>query len=187
MSYRSLAELEAGLPVIRRSPADQGRLERIARRPDFGEREVLSEGFLDLAAGLVGDGWLVRPSRRTPDGSPHPEMQVNVMSSRVAALIAGGNTGWEGAGDQLYVDLDLSPGNVPAGTRLVIGAAVIEITAQPHRGCPKFAARFGEEALRFVNSPVGRALQLRGVNAKVVAAGAVRVGDTVTVERPPRT
>ncbi len=174
-----MAELETGLDDIRRAPADDGRLELVVRRPGRDEREVLLEGVLDESCGLVGDTWLVRPSTRTPDRSPHPEMQLNVMSSRAAALVAGPPGRWPLAGDQLYIDLDISEANLPPGTRLTIGAAVIEVTAQPHTGCAKFTARFGRDAMRFVNTPEGRALRLRGMNAKVVSGGTVRPGDAV--------
>jgi hypothetical protein len=171
--------LLAGLDQVRLSPADAGSVELIVRRPAVDEREVLAEAVLDLAEGLVGDTWRVRGSSRTEDGSAHPEMQLNVMNSRAAALVAVDPQRRPLAGDQLYLDIDLSGENMPPGTRLTLGSAVIEITAEPHRGCAKFAQRFGREALRFVNSPVGCQLNLRGVNAKVVAAGRVGVGDVV--------
>ncbi len=171
--------LEAGLGPIRSSPADGGRVELIVRRPAVDEREVVTEGVLDRQDGLVGDTWKVRPSTRTPDRSPHPDMQLNVMNARVAALVARTEDRWALAGDQLYLDLDLSVANLPPGTRLALGTAVIEVTAQSHRGCAKFAARFGQDALRFVNSEEGRELRLRGLNAKVVVAGSVRTGDIV--------
>jgi MOSC domain-containing protein YiiM len=174
------AELEAGLPHIRRSPADSGTLELIVRRPAVDEREVLEVAELDPSVGLVGDTWCERPSRRSDDGGPHPEMQLNIMNARAAALLAGSPDRWALAGDQLYIDLDLSDANLPAGTRLAVGAAVIEITPQPHNGCAKFAERFGQDAVRFVNSPAGKELHLRGVNAKVVQGGAVERGATVS-------
>jgi hypothetical protein len=176
----SLAELEASLDVVRASPADGGTLELLVRRPAVGEREVLDEGVLDVAEGLVGDTWSSRPSKKTPDGSPHPEMQLNVINAHAALLVAGHPDRRPLAGDQLYVDLDLSEANLPPGTRLAIGEAVIEITAEPHRGCAKFSERFGVDAVRFVNSAAGRELKLRGVNAKVVTPGVIRRGDTVT-------
>ena len=172
-------ELTSGLDEIRRSPADVGRLELVVRRPAEGEREVLAEGVLDLEEGLVGDSWRRRGSSRTPDGSPNPLAQVTVMNVRTIALVAGDPERWPLAGDQLYVDLDLSLENLPAGTRLAVGEAVVEVTADPHTGCAKFSARFGSDALRFVNSPDGRELRLRGLNARVVQAGTVRAGDTV--------
>ena len=179
-THLTLAELEAGLDEIRRSPGDEGRLELIVRRPAIGEREVLDRGELDVKQGLVGDGWPSRSSPRTPDGSPHLDKQLNVMNSRVIALIAREKGRWPLAGDQLFIDIDLSEANLPAGTRLALGAAVIEVTAQPHTGCQKFAARFGLDAVHFVNSALGRALRLRGLNAKVVQPGAIQVGDRAT-------
>lgn len=174
-----MSDFEAGLDDIRRSPRDRGVLELVVRRPAVDEREVLAEGVLDPGVGLVGDTWKERPSTRTDDGTAHPDMQLNVMNARAAALIAGPRERWPLAGDQLYVDLDISEDSLPAGTRLAIGTATIEITDQPHRGCAKFSARFGPDALRLVNSPVGRDLRLRGLNAKVVVGGVVHPGDEI--------
>lgn len=172
-------ELEAGLGDVLRSPKDEGRLELLVRRPRVGEREVLDEGVLDLAEGLVGDNWRHRGSSRMPDGSSHPDMQLNVMNARALALVARDRERWKLAGDQLIVDLDLSEENLPAGTRLALGSAVIEVTEQPHTGCKKFVERFGLEAMKFFNSADGRRLRLRGLNARVVRPGRVRAGDTV--------
>ena len=173
----TLPELEAGLDDIRKSPKDDGLLMMIVRRPQVGEREVLQEGWLDPDEGLVGDSWRTRASTRTSDGSPHPDMQLNIMNTRVVALVAQDHDRWQLAGDQLFIDMDLSAVNLPPGTRLALGSAVIEVTAQPHTGCQKFVARFGLDAMHFVNSPVGRQLQLRGINARVLRAGVIRVGD----------
>lgn len=180
MTHLSAEALHAGLDHIRRSPADRGRVELIVRRPAPNEREVLEEGELDVADGLIGDFWNQRPSSRMPDRSPHPDMQLNVMNARVIALLAQHRDRWALAGDQFFVDLDLSAANLPPGTRLSLGTSVVEITDQPNTGCAKFVERFGLDAMKFVNSPLGRALNLRGVNARVVRAGRVRVGDTVT-------
>jgi MOSC domain len=169
-------ELEAGLDEIRRSPKDEGVLELIVRRPRVNEREVLEEGELHTTEGLVGDSWKKRPSSRTPDGKAHPEMQLNIMNSRVIALVAQHKERWPLAGDQLFIDMDLSDENLPAGTRLALGSAVIEVTPQPHTGCKKFVSRFGLDAMKFVNSPVGKQLHLRGINARVIQPGTIRVG-----------
>lgn len=176
LKHLTMAELEIGLEEIRRSPKDEGVLEMIVRRPRADEREVLAEGELDPAEGLVGDSWRWRGSSRTADGAAHPDMQLNVMNSRVISLLARGRERWPLAGDQLYLDLDLSEENLPAGARLRVGEAVIEVTAQPHTGCKKFVARFGADAMRFVNSAEGRRLRLRGLNARVIKGGVIRVG-----------
>jgi hypothetical protein len=174
-----MAELEAGLDEIRRAPKDRGVLQLIVRRPQIEEREVLQEGELNPVAGLVGDSWITRGSSRTADGSPHPDTQLNIMNARVAALVAQHRDRWQLAGDQLYIDMDLSAANLPPGSQLAIGAAVIEVTPPPHTGCRKFVSRFGLEAMKFVNSAVGRELHLRGINAKVVQPGVIRVGQVV--------
>lgn len=179
MQHLTMTELEAGLDHIRQSPTDEGVLKLIVRRPQVDQREVLDAGELNLQQGLIGDSWTIRRSSRTQDGSPHPDMQLNIMNSRVIALVAGDKERWQLAGDQLFLDLDLSENNLPAGTRLTIGSAVIEVTPLPHLGCHKFVARFGQDAMRFVNSPLGRELHLRGINAKVVTPGSIRVGDAV--------
>jgi hypothetical protein len=177
--HLTMAELEAGLDTIRQSPKEEGVIALIVRRPQVDAREVLEEGELDLVEGLLGDTWKVRGSSRTPDGAAHPDMQLNVMNARVIALLAREKDRWPLAGDQLFIDMDVSSENLPPGTRLALGSAVIEVTDQPHTGCKKFEARFGLDALKFVNSPLGRQLQLRGVNAKVTQPGVIRVGDFV--------
>jgi hypothetical protein len=165
------AALEAGLEHLRAAPREEGVVELLVRRPAENERESLEEARLDVEGGLVGDGWRVRSGRR--------DLQVTLMGARAAQLVAGRRERWPLAGDQLFVDLSLSVRDLPPGTRLSVGQALIEITAEPHRGCGKFAARFGVEALKFVNSPVGRELNLRGVNARVVRGGSVRRGDAI--------
>jgi len=161
------------------APAEAGTVDLIVRRPATEEREILDEAELDLTEGLTGDIWAERPSQRT--GAPNPDAQVTVMSARAAALVAGGDDpdGWAQAGDQLYVDFDLSEANLPPGSRIEIGEAVLEVSAEPHLGCGKFVRRFGVEALKLVNSAEGRALRLRGVNTRVVVPGTVRRGDAV--------
>jgi MOSC domain-containing protein YiiM len=139
---------------------------------------VLHEAELDPVRGLIGDSWVYRGSSKTADGGPHPEMQINIMNARVTALVAQEKSRWSLAGDQLYIDMDLSRENLPAGTRLAIGSAVLEVSPLPHTGCTKFVSRFGVDAMKFVNSTVGRELCLRGINAKVVQAGVVRLGST---------
>ena len=173
-------ELEAGLDEIRRAPTSVGVVELIVRRPAEDAREALEQGTLDLDEGLVGDTWRARGSSRMPDRSANPDAQLTLMAARVVDLVAAHDRGrWALAGDQLYVDLDLSEANLPPGTRLALGTAVIEVTAEPHTGCAKFVARFGKDAHRFVNAKTHRHLRLRGLNAKVVQPGTVRAGDAI--------
>lgn len=174
--HLSAAELEAGLPDILASPRDTGVLALIVQRPHDGERRAIDSGALSIEDGLAGDNWKLRKN-------PHPEMQLNIMNARVIALVAPDADRWQLAGDQLYVDLDLSLENLPAGSRLRVGSALVEVTAIPHRGCAKFVKRFGRDAMKFVNSKLGRQMSLRGINAKVIAAGNISVNDDVIVER----
>jgi hypothetical protein len=178
------AQLTAALPRLLAAPRDTGVVQLIAARPREGERQLLAEAALDLEHGLIGDNWLARGNRHTPDGSADPAAQITVMSARVAGLVAAGIDRMAEAGDQLYVDFDLSIENLPAGSLLEIGTAVLEVSATPHTGCAKFVARFGEAAMRFVNSREGRALRLRGMNARVVVPGVVRVGDVLRKTAP---
>lgn len=177
--YVPMVELEAGLDHIRQSPRDLGMLRMIVRRPGENDRENLDEGQLSLTDGLVGDNWKMRSSRHMPDGSANPDAQITVMNARAIALIAQTQDRWPLAGDQLYIDLDISTDNLPTGTRLAIGEAMIEISAVPHTGCRKFSDRFGVEAMKFVNSAEGKQLHLRGINTRIVQAGTIRVGDVI--------
>jgi MOSC domain-containing protein YiiM len=179
IKHPTMPELEAGIEAIRRSPADDGVIELLVRRPAPGVREVLAEGRLDLDEGLVGDDWRAVGSSAMPDGSANPEAQLTLMNARAIALLAQQKERWPLAGDQLYVDLDLSGENLPPGTRLAIGTAEVVVTAAPHTGCQQFRERFGTDALKFVNSPMGRSLNLRGINTRVVQAGDIRIGDRV--------
>jgi hypothetical protein len=178
MTHFTISELEAGIDRIIDAPAESGVLALIVRRPSEGEREVLEEGQLDLTEGLIGDSWGVRTSPIS-EAISDPYNQINVMSARAISLISGDPARWQLAGDQLYLDFDISEDNLPAGSHLAIGEAVLEVSQMPHSGCQKFSQRFGVDALRFVNSEAGRKLRLRGFNARVVVPGTIRRGDPV--------
>jgi MOSC domain-containing protein YiiM len=169
----SAEQLDVGLDHVRAAPADEGTLELIASRPVVDERRVLDEAELDVEVGLVGDSWNLRGRR------PNPKAQLTLMNARAAAVIAGDRERWALAGDQLYVDFDLSGENLPPGTRLEVGSAIVEVSDLPHLGCAKFTERYGAEARELVNSPEGVALNLRGINTRVVQGGTVRRGDAV--------
>ena len=178
VKHLTMQELEAALDHLRGAPKDDGVLQLIVRRPQVDQREVVEEAELDTVLGLIGDSWSRRGSSKSADGGPHPEMQINIMNARVTALVAQELERWPLAGDQLYLDMDLSKDNLPAGSRIAVGSAVLEVSALPHTGCHKFVSRFGVDAMKFVNSEVGKQLCLRGINAKVVQAGVVKVGHT---------
>jgi hypothetical protein len=184
MQHRTTADLDAALDELRGSPADAGTLALIVVRPAPGERVVLDEARLDRDVGLDGDSWLARGSRDTGDGSSEHGRQLTLMNSRAVDLFSFGDaTRWRLAGDQLYVDISLASATLPPGTQLAVGdgGAVVEVSPLPHTGCVKFVERFGRDVARFVNSEVGRALNLRGVNAFVVAPGTIRRGDALHV------
>jgi len=177
VKHLTMQELEAALDHLREAPKDEGVVHLIVCRPDVDQREVMQEAEFDPVKGMIGDNWLVRGSKKTVDGSAHPEMQINIMNSRVTALVAQEIERWPLAGDQLYIDMDLGHENLPPGSRLAVGTAVLEVSALPHTGCVKFVSRFGVEAMQFVNSPTGKQLCLRGINAKVIQGGVVKVGE----------
>lgn len=179
-NHKLLTNMEQALPHILDSPATTGTIELIVCRPKTGERKILSDCELTIEEGLVGDNWKQRGYSRSPDRSANVEMQLNLMNARSIAAITDNREHWPLAGDQFFVDFDLSKNNLPAGTRLQIGEAVIEVTAEPHLGCLKFSERFGKDAVKFVNSDSGKQLNLRGINAKVIVAGRVRSGDPIS-------
>lgn len=177
--YFSETELAAGLPQVRQSPADGGTVVQIVVRPDQELRDLPQSCTVTAEAGIPADRWARYCTHQLPDGRLNPETQLTLMNARCLALVAGSRDRWPLAGDNLLVDLDLSEANLATGQRLKIGEAILEITAKPHTGCSKFLKRFGADALKFVNSPEGKALRLRGVHAQVVKPGLITVGDRI--------
>jgi len=175
--HRPLEQLRDSLDQIRAAPSADGRIELIVRRPAVEVRQVITRGELCTTNGLIGDNWNTKPTSAT--GMPNPKAQLTLMNARAAAAIAGERDRWPLAGDQLYVDFDLSKANVAPGIRLAVGDAEIEVTDEPHLGCGKFVRRFGVDAQKFVNSPEGRALNCRGLNARVITPGTIQTGDTI--------
>lgn len=177
--FVTMQQLEQGIDHIKASPKDQGSLELIVCRPSVGERTVLQDAVLNIEQGLLGDNWFQRDHSKLKRSIDPRDTQLNIMNARAIELIAQSKDNWKWAGDQLYVDFDLSNDNVPPGTQLQIGEAIIEVTVEPHLGCKKFMERFGREATLFVNTDLGKSLNLRGINAKVVRQGKIKVNDKI--------
>jgi hypothetical protein len=174
-------KLQEGLAEISQAPKNHGNIELLVIRPVQYERKVVNEITMHPITGCEGDIWHSKKTSSTPDGKPNPERQVTLINSRVLALLEGAKDTWPKAGDQVYVDMDLSKENLPAGTDLSLGSAIIRVSAQPHNGCKKFAERYGIDATRFVNSSLGKAKSLRGINCYIVKEGIVKMGDTVSI------
>lgn len=172
-------DLDIFLDDVRAAPRDAGSVVSIILRPGVDLREEVDEGILTVEDGLVGDDWRARASRASSDRYADANSQLTLMSTRVLAAICPDRSRWPLAGDQVLVDLDLSEENLPPGTRLTMGDAEVEVTPLPHTGCAKFSARFGSDALRWINNPTGRALRMRGMYVRVVRGGTIHVGDTV--------
>lgn len=178
-THLTMEELESGLATLGASPDDGGVIELIVSRPRIGERLVLDHAEITTEVGLVGDTWTQRGSRHMPNNEPHPGCQLTLMNSRIVNLIAGEKDRWQWAGDQLYVDFDLSETNCPPGTRLALGSVIVEVSDVPHTGCAKFTERFGHAAIQWVNSREGRAARRRGMNTRVIQSGTIRLGDSI--------
>ncbi|MEL6308623.1 MAG: MOSC domain-containing protein [Chloroflexota bacterium] len=178
-AVRTLEALESAFAQADPAPTDSGTVEMIICRPAHGERDELDSTTLDPEKGMIGDNWLTRGSRHTEDGSANPEAQITLMNSRIIALLAKDRDDWAPAGDQFFVDFDLSQINMPTGQRFQLGEAILEVSATPHTGCAKFTERYGSAAIRFVNSKEGRSQNRRGINAKIITGGTVKKGDTI--------
>ncbi len=181
MAHQTAEQLEAGMAGVLDTPTDEGQVRLVVRRPGRGEREILDEGQLDTEQGLIGDDWINRPGMNRD--TPSPYAQVTVMNARVAELVSGESepATWAQCGDQLYIDLDISEANMPAGTRLAVGEAILEVQPEPHTGCVQFRGWWGADALRHISTKEGQALRMRGANTRVVRSGAVRPGDSARV------
>lgn len=187
MAHRTMADLKAALPHILAAPKDGGDLRMIVVRPASGQRETPATARLTGAGGVEGDHWSKGCWRTTEAGDPHPDVQICMMSSRTIEAIAGDPENWAPAGDNLFLDLDLTPDNLATGDRLEIGTTLLEITAEPHHGCQSFIDRYGRDACLFVNLGDGKRYALRGRYARVLRDGDITVGDTVTVIRAETT
>ena len=177
--HLSESELQVGLESVKVSPKDQGAVEMIVIRPRNRERLVLTECEVSAALGVHGDMWADGCWKKLPDGSPHPDVQITLMNSRCIALLAGDKNRWSLAGDQFFVDLDLSMDNLPVGQQLSIGTAILQITDIAHTGCEQFIERYGKAAKAWVNSPLGKQMRLRGIYARVIQAGFIKTGDAI--------
>lgn len=175
----TLEHLQTQLNHIQASPKDSGSVLLIVRRPATEERKIISQGRLVPASGLEGDNWRERGSTSMPDGSANPEAEITLMNTRVIQALTQDETRWALAGDQFFVDFDLSEENIPAGTRLALGSAIVEVSPLPHNGCKKFSARFGVDALKFISMAENKPLRMRGINAKIIQAGEVKQGDLI--------
>ena len=177
-TFRSLAELEAGLAALPAAPKDSGRVVLLLRKGDGGLRETPDSIQASVEKGFPGDAW-GRQADRTPVA------QLAVMQRDVAELIANSQP-LTLFGDNLILELDLSAANLPIGSRVRAGSVVFEVTPMPHDGCKKFRARFGDDAVRFVSKPALRHRNLRGIYLRVIEDGEVRLNDSVEViSRPP--
>lgn len=179
IQHLTIEEIEAGLPTVRQSPEDHGILKAIVIRPAVNARTPLQQADLSPEGGVHGDAWARGCWKILPDGRPHPDVQVTLTNARFMNLIAQDESRWPLAGDNLYVDLDLSDENLRPGQRLALGTTILEVTVVAHNGCKKYAQRYGKDAVRFVNTPVGKSLHLRGIYAKIIQAGIVAVGDAI--------
>ncbi len=175
----TLEHLQTQIKHIQDSPKDSGSVVLIVRRPTTEEREIISQGRLIPTAGLEGDNWHERGSASMPDGSANPEAEITLMNTRVIQALTENESRWALAGDQFFVDFDLSEENIPAGSRLAIGSAIVEVSPLPHNGCKKFSARFGVDALKFISMAENKPLRMRGINAKIIQAGDVKQGDLI--------
>lgn len=174
MRYVTTAELENNLHYILSSPKDAGRVESIIVRRRKNERELRKEVFLSLEKGVEGDRWF-----DLSKGEPDPRRQLTIINSRLIKLLAQSEDRLCLAGDNLITDFDLSVSNLPVGQRLTIGNVIIEISDVPHTGCLKFAERYGNDSVEFINAPERSNLRLRGVYAKFLNSGLIYLGDSI--------
>ena len=176
--FISTVDLDSSLEFIKQSPKHEGVIELIVCRPQTNARQELTEAELTIHEGLVGDIWRTMLDKGI-NKYVNPDTQLALINSRVISAITQNKNNWKLAGDQFYVDFDLGKDNLPVGARLKIGSAIIEVTKEPHLACSKFSKRFGKDAVRFVNSSMGKSLNLRGIYARVISPGKVELGSCI--------
>jgi len=174
MKFVTTDEINSNLSFILSSPKDVGKIESIIVRRRKNERELRKEVFLSPEKGVEGDRWY-----DLSKGKPDPRRQLTIINSRLIKLLAQSVERMQLAGDNLIIDLDISDANLPVGQRLTIGKVMVEITDVPHTGCSRFAERYGNDAVEFINAPERSSLRLRGVYAKFLNSGLIHVGDII--------
>jgi hypothetical protein len=177
--HRTRAEIEAGIGPVLQSPAEGAAVEALFSRPAPGKRLDLPALEVSVSGGIAGDHWSLGCWKTLPDGSPDPDVQVSLMNRRMLHLIAGARDNWARAGNNIIVDMDLSIDNLPIGQRLRVGTAELEIGPVANTGCDFFIERYGRDACVFVNTGIAKQKRLRGVYARVVKDGQIRIGDII--------
>jgi len=178
-AFPSLESLEARKPWVLDAPKDNAPVLSLCIRPAEGERRFVERIRFDPQAGVVGDRWRWKAWMHLPDGRPDPRIQVCMLGTRVLQLVRREGSSMIHPGDTVIADMDFSEANLPAGQRLQLGSAVLEVSDVFNTGCAKWQERYGPAALRWINRPGNRALRLRGILARVVAPGEATLNDTL--------
>lgn len=183
MSHVTAAELAKALPDVLSAPGTDAPIAGLCFRPGFGLRSFPPSLRLTRAFGIPGERWLTAPWLKLPDGSADPRIQVSILPSRVLDLVWRDRETTVHPGDTIVADLDMTDANLPPGTLLQAGTAILRVSDQPNDGCVKWKARYGQAAMDWITDPAHAALRLRGVLCEVFADGVVAVGDRLVVMR----
>ena len=180
MTEISRIQLDQALPDVMAAPKDRAAIGMLCLRPERNQRKFVDQIEVSPQKGIAGERWLESPWLTTPEGAPHPGIQISILQQRVLDLVWQDRENTPHPGDTFVVDMDLSHDNLPVGQLLSVGTAILKVSDVFNDGCVKWKARYGAAAKDWIVADDHPKLRLRGVLCSVERAGLLKAGDFLT-------